>query len=652
MNRLREWMLRVGGMFRKRQKDAELAEELAAHLEMLVEQNVERGMTPQEARRAARIALGGGEQIKEAVRQQRGLPWFESLIADVRFGFRILRKSPGFTTVAILTLALGIGANTAIFSLIDALLLRSLPVSNPQELVFLKWAAPKLPHFHSISGYGDCAGGIPAGGCTFSLPFFNELRGRTALFSSVAASGYNAGITVVGSGPASVAQGLLVSGNYFDMLGVRPLLGRTIEASDDQSSAAPVVMLSYGYWLEAFGGSLSAIGKSVDLNGVPTSIIGVAARKFTGLTPGNTPDVWLPLSLRARIDPYWKPSDEDSGSLWLLIVGRLSPGVPIGKAQAAVSLLFHNEMVHGAEPLSTEVDAPSATLVSTQTGLVGARGIYSRPLFFLMAAVAIILLIASANVAGLLLARSATRQKEIALRLALGAGRGRVIRQLLTESMLLSGFGGVAGIFLAFWGVQTIVAFISSSESRPLGIAASIDMRVFAFTAGVVIFSGVLSGLAPALRGMRVDLTPALKEGSSSRGRTGRRWLNAGNFLVIVQVGLTMIVLAGAGLVVRTLQNLREVDPGFETANLLNFRVDATLAGYKGSEIDAVYRGIQDQLRFLPGVLSVSYSAHPLLNNGLTINDLHLPGTPDDSSVEADFLQVGPDFFATMKIPV
>ena len=424
----------------------------------------------------------------EKTREMWGWASLERLWQDVRYGLRMMRRSPGFTAVAVLTLALGIGANTAIFSLIDALLLRSLPVRDPQQLVLLKWSAHKFPKFHSISSYDDCQdrySGDNATGCSFSHPFFDELQGQANIFSSVTASGGNLQLDLSGIGPASILQGLIVSGNYFDTLGVRPSVGRLIEPSDEEPAATPVAVLSYGYWQREFGGSLSVVGKTVGLNGVPTTIVGVAERRFLSLTPGNGPDAWLPLSLRLRLSNGWDPKQEEAGHVYLLIIGRLKPGVSRGQAEAAASLLFRNEMLYGAQPFSKEADAPAVALVPAQAGLNGgARGRYSTPLFIVMLAVGIVLLIGCANVAGLLLARSAARQKEMALRLALGAGRGRIVRQLLTESILLSAFGGALGILLAVWGAHAIVALLASGSTRPLGLDASIDVRVLLFTGG------------------------------------------------------------------------------------------------------------------------------------------------------------------------
>ncbi len=592
-----------------------------------------------------------------------GLAVIETIWQDLRYGLRMLRKSPGFTAVAVVTLALGIGANTAIFSLIDTLMLRSLPVRDPQQLVLLKWSARKSPNFHNSSSYGDCIsrfGGDNPSGCSFSHPFFEDLKSQAGIFSSITAFGGGIQLDLSGNGPASIVRGELVAGNYFDTLGVRPAFGRMIVPSDEDPSSPPVAVLNFGFWQREFGGSPSVVGKTVELNGVPTTIVGVAEQRFVSLTPGNVYDAWLPISLRPRLSPRWNPANDDAGAVWLVLVGRLRKDVPIGKVESAVSLLFHNDLIHGTspqsnEPFSKEEDAPTVNLEFAQTGLVGARGRFSKPLYILMLAVGIILLIACANVAGLLLARSAGRRKEMALRLALGAARGRIVLQLLTESVLLSTFGGALGILLAIWGSHAIVALVATSSTRPLGIDSSIDVRVLLFTAAISGLTGIVFGLAPAARGMRVDLTPALKEGTGSLGGTGvsrGRWLSVGNSLVVLQVTLTMIVLVGAGLLVRTLQNFKNLDPGFDTSNVLNFGINPTLAGYNGMKIDNLYQSLQGQLRAIPGVTSVSYSMVPLLTGSMSGTGFHLSGTPEKSVIDSAYLPVGPNFFSTMKIPL
>jgi predicted permease len=678
----------------------------------------------------------------------------------MRFGLRMLLKSPGFTAVAVLTLAFGIGANTAIFSLIDAVLLRSLPVENPAQLVLLKWSARKAPNIHGMISAGDCPsdlghGGLNPTGCSFSEPMYREIA-LANIFAGTAAFANTGRLDLTGNGPASVINGQLVSGEFFHTMGLRAAAGRLIDGSDDTPAAAPVAVLNYGYWQSAFGGSREVIGRTIELNSVPFTIVGVAEQRFTGITPGSDYDVWVPLSNQKKLNPLQgmqdplggKERETDAGFWWLTIVGRLKPGTAAAQAQAVVSGMFRNEVLHGAvqlfaggkmgalpmataggpsmaasaaapgvmpvqggsgnipigmhragasggaaaaqpagngktqftlnaplqgtapavggvhaggseapsaaKTLATADDNPQVTLVSAQTGLTGTRTRYTDPLYVLMLTVGIILLIACANVAGLMLARAAARQKEMAVRLALGAGPARIMRQLLTESVMLSVMGGALGILFAYWGAHAIVSFVSSNQTRPLGFATDVDLRVLGFTVAISLCTGIIFGVAPAFRSARVNLTPALKEGegsSAGAGHASGKWLSAGNFLVVTQVALAVVVLVGAGLLVRTLQNLRSVDMGFDAHNILIFGIDPTLAGYKGARADALYRDLQGRLAETPGVKSASYSMMPLLSNGLMISMFHWPGAPADQTAEADTLDVGPNFFETLHIP-
>lgn len=642
---------------RRKQREAELNEELESHLRMAASDRVQRGENRKQAEHSARVEFGNVTVVRDVTRDTWGWRWFSDFLEDTRFGLRVLRKNPGFTAVAVLTLALGIGANTAIFSLIDALMLKSLPVQNPQELVVLQWSARHKPEFSIFSSYGDCDSAFieeNASSCSFSPPFFDELRAHSGTFAGLTAFGGDIFVNQSGSGPASIVTSQVVAGNYFEVLGVRPALGRMLQASDDSVSAAPVAVLNYGYWQSAFGGSPSVVGKTVTFNGVPTTIVGVAERRFVSLTPGNVADVWLPISLRPRMVPSWDPREDRADSIWMVIIARLKPDVSREKAATAVDLLFRNHMLHGEKPLSKEADNPRAQLLPAQTGLVGVRGSYSTPLYILMLAVGIILAIACANVAGLTLARAAARQKEMALRLALGAGRWRIARQLLTESVLLSAFGGALGVVIAYWGAHAILKFVAGSSPRPLGLEPTLDTRVLLFTAGISLLSGIVFGLAHAARGTRVDLTPALKDatGGSASGPARGGWLNLGNLLVIAQVALTIVVLAGAGLLVRTLQNLRNIDPGFDTSNILNFGVDFHLAGYKATQADIAVGDLQKRLTAIPGVISVSYSSDELLADDLSTTIFKKTDSSSEPEINSDILQVGPDFFSTMKMPL
>jgi predicted permease len=583
-----------------------------------------------------------------------------TLLQDLRYSLRMLRKSPGFTAVALLTLAMGIGGNTAIFSLIDGILMRGLPVEDAQHVVVLRWSARKAPDIHSQSGYGDCGRGQlsrngESSGCSLSMPFFNDVGSQVSAFSSVAAFANAGQIDLSGNGTASVLRGQAVSGGFFPLLGVRAAAGRLIEPSDDSFSAQPVVVLNYGYWKRQFGGSASAVDKTVRLNNVPFTIIGVADPRFDSLSPGRVYDVWVPLSVLPQINPHpWvKARTTDIHSWWLVVIARLKPSVGRLQAQAAVTTVFRNDMLHGAKPLSKSEDDPKVDALPAQSGLAGATTEISGELYVLMMAVGIVLLIACANVAGLLLSRATARQKEIAVRLALGAGRRRIVQQLLTESVFLSLGGGALGILFAIWGTRALVTLFTGSSDEPFGFSPGIDGRVLLFTFAAAVLTGIIFGFAPAFGGTRVDLTPALKEGtrsSAAERRAGGRWFNLGNGLVIAQVALAVIVLVGAGLLVRTLRNLRNVDPGFDTRNLLTFGLDPTLIGYKTPQIDAFYRDLQQRIGAIPGVESVSYSNSTLLSGDLWETGFHLEGTPKDQESDADYLPIGAGFFSMMHM--
>jgi predicted permease len=644
---------------RRKQREAELDEELQSHLRLAAGERVEHGENRAQAEQNAHAEFGNAALVREVTRDTWGWGWISDLQEDVRFGLRVLRKNPGFTAVAVLTLALGIGANTAIFSLINALMLKSLPVQNPQQLVVLQWTARHQSEFRNSSSYGDCDAKFTdenPRSCSFSRPFYDELRAADSeLFSGITAAGSEVELDLSGNGAASIAHGRVVAGNYFEVLGVRPALGRMLQAADDLPAAAPVTVLNYGYWQSEFGGSPAVLGKTITLNGTPTTIVGVAEKRFASLTPGTVIDAWLPLSVRPRVLPRWDAKEDGADSIWMVIIARLKPGVPREKAEAAVNVLFRNGMLHGEKPFAKEADDPRVQLLPAQTGLVGERSRFATPLYILMLAVGIILAIACANVAGLTLARAAGRQKEMALRLALGAGRWRIARQLLTESLLLSACGGVLAMAIAWWGARAVLRFVETGARRPMGFEVTLDTRVLLFTAGISIVSGIVFGLAHAARGSRVNLTPALKDAtgsSTAAGRLGSGWLNLGNSLVIAQVALTIVVLAGAGLLVRTLQNLRNIDPGFDTNNLVNFGVDLRIAGYKGAQADLAIGEIQKRLSAIPGVTSVSYSSMELLTDGLWTTSFKNPGGASPVTVDSDMLQVGPDFFSTMKMPL
>ncbi len=645
-------------MTRRKRMLQELDEDIRDHLDRETQDNIERGMTPEEARYAALRKFGNVTRIKEETHEVWSFVWLEQLLRDIRLGLRMLRKSPGFTAVAILTLALGIGANTAIFSFIDAVLLRSIPVKDPRQLVVFNWSAHRKLDLHGHSDYGDCADQAGIGDCSFSIPFFKTVRTQSDSFSGVGAFAGPMAVDLSGNGAASMVRGLYVSGDFFSTLGVDTFIGRPLALSDDSPSAPPVIVLSYAYWVRAFGAAPSAVGRTVRLDSTTATIVGVADPNFTNLTPGKLLDFFMPFSLADTVrGESWRNQDllSDPANWWVVILGRLKPGVSIGQAQAAATTIFRNEMLHGAPPFFKSEDAPALTLLPAQAGLNGESSHIAPALYVTMIIVAFILLIACANVAGLALARSAARRKEMAVRLALGAGRARIVRQLLTESILLSLVGGALGVLLAVWAVDAISKLLSNSPGAPFLTNVALDWRVLAFTIAITFATGMLFGLTPALRGSRVDLTPPLKESASSlsgtAGHTGRGF-RPGDALVVAQVALSVVVLIGAGLLVRTLQNLRSIDPGFDPQNILLFGIDPSLAGYTDQQTQQLYDRLQQRFASLPGVESVSYSEDALLDGGWSAGSVHIEGAPPKEYANTGELPVGLNFFSTMRIPV
>jgi predicted permease len=645
-------------LFLRQRQERELDEEVRSHELLLADENIREGMNPQEAQRHARLELGGVEQVKEEVRQVRAGHLLETLLQDVRVGLRMLRKNPGFTTVAVVTLALSIGANTAIFSFIDAVLLRAIPVTNPQQLLVFSWSAHRRPELRGHSDYGDCADQTGIGDCSFSIPFFKTARTQAKTFSGMAAFGGPFSIALSGNGAANIVHGLYVSGDFFSTLGVNTFIGRPLAPSDDSPSATPVIVLNYAYWVRAFGAAPSAVGRTVRLDNTTATIVGVADPHFTNLTPGKALDFFMPFSLADTVRGEWWHGQNrlaDPANWWIVLLGRLKTGVSLGQAQAEATTIFGNEMLHGAAPFFKSEDAPAVILRPVRSALDGESSQIAPGLYLTMVIVAFVLLIACANVAGLMLARAASRQKEMSVRLALGAGRARIVRQLLTESVLLSCAGGALGVLVAVWGVDAISKLLSDSPGSPFLVLVAPDWRVLAFTVGITFLTGILFGLAPALRSSRVDLTPSLKESASSvpgaAVYTGRRF-RLGDALVVAQVALSIVVLVGAGLLMRTLRNLHSINPGFDPRNILLVGINPNLAGYTDLQTQQLYGNLQQRFAALPGVLSVSYSEDALLSGGWSADSVHIDGAPAKQYANSGKLPVGLNFFFTMHIPV
>ncbi len=653
-------------------RETEIVEEVAQHLEDRYRELMAGGAAEIEARRMALEELSDGDLLAQALRRVEheapsipdvpgggmGGGFWTGIGEDFRFGLRVLRRSPGFAAVAMLTLALGIGANAAIFSLIDAVMLRPLPAPHAQSLVILKWSARQWPNTGAYYAWSGCPAKAhgpsepAAEGCTFSYPMFEQIRAENQIFSEIFAMIPSPQLEVSIDGNAGFAGGEFVSGEFFPALGIRTALGRAIGPSDDLPAAPPVVMLSYNYWQGQFGGSPAVVGKRIVVNGVPFSVAGVGPRGFLGLDPGLVDDLWLPFSTRALVTPYvFKATD--ATAWWLMIGARLRPRVAAAQAQAEAEVVFRRGVTGGASPALKLADAPHLELISMARGLTTLRKRFADPLFLLMVAVGLVLLIACTNVASLMLARMAAREKELAVRCALGAGRWRIFRQLLAESLLLAAAGGLWGILLAYLGARSLAAFLSANWYSPLEINVLPDVRILGFALAIATLTGILFGLAPALRSGRIDVAPALKEspmsplGSSAAGKR----FGLGNVLVVAQVALSILVLVGASLLVRTLINLATLNVGFEARNVILFGLNPELSGYKGERLANLYSELQQHLSAIPGVSAVGSSSVPLISGGYMTEDVFYPDQPGQST-QVDVLNVGQNFFETMRIPL
>jgi predicted permease len=574
---------------------------------------------------------------------------FDSLLKDIRYSARGLFKRPAFTIVALVILALGIGANTAIFTLINAVVLKPLPVSKPEELVLFNDGASE----GTRTSDGDVR---PGRWDLFSYASYRYFREHNQSFQELSAfrsgeSRISVRRTDVQSAEAERASAHLVAGNYFAVLGVNAMQGRVLTNADDSPGAPPAAVISNGYWKQKLNADPQAVGKSILLNNTAFTIVGVMPPEFFGTRVRRSPDYWLPLAFQPEIE-LRKSTLEDKNTYWLNMVGRLNPGVSIEQAQAGINAQLHQFLTEQAGSQLTDdnrlaIQNSYVSLAPGGRGLSGLRSNYSRALKMLMVIVALVLLIACANVGNLLLSRAAARQAEISLRQALGASRWRLVRQLLTESLLLAAIGGVLGILIAQWGVSVLVTLVAATS--PLDVKP--DTTVLLFTLGISFVSGVLFGIAPALRATKIDLTTALKE-KSARGRKSR--FNLGSALVVTQVAVSLALLVGAGLFSRSLIKLQQEDLGFNRENVLLASVDMRLAGYKPDQLSGVYRQLYDGLSALPNVQSATIASYSPMSgtsrsSTITVRG-YTPAKGEDTTV-TDLL-VGPRFAETLDVPV
>jgi len=550
----------------------------------------------------------------------------------------MLLRQKGVTAIALLSLALGIGANTALFSIVDAMLLKMLPVKDPARLVLFRSMAPRE---FSVGSYTGNSNTDQATGqrtmTSFAFQSFKRMREQESPLSEVFAFG-NVGLTVNADGQADVASGQAVSGNYFRGLGVQPVIGRVLTDEDDIPNATAVAVLSYRYWQLRFGGDKSVVGKQINLNNVPFTVIGVTTPGFEGtMGVGSSQDVTVPIAWEPQLYVDKQRSNMNgAGVWWLRIMGRLKPGATPEQARGQLENSFLQSVIEHRTARQTQAQANNGNPISNLDpkqyphlfidpggqGEMNTRRYYAPSLYLLLGVVGLVLLIACANVANLLMSRAASRQKEIGLRLALGASRSRLIRQLLTESVLLSVIGGILGILFAIWIKDGLLAVNDWGGRGMRSLDTRLDLRVLGFTIALSLLTGIVFGIAPAWRSTRVDLTPTLKDGGRGSSSVHRSLLSRG--LVVLQVALSLLLLIGAGLFVRTLRNLQKVEPGFNTQNLLLFGVQPSLIGYKDEKLTQLYSQLSERIEAISGVQAVTFSRQALLSQGASSSSVYL----------------------------
>jgi predicted permease len=589
------------------------------------------------------------------------LHFFEPFAQDIKYAFRSMAGSKLFTSMAVLSLALGIGANTAIYSFMDGVMLRALPVKHSEQLVILNWRAKTeapVVHSHWGSNYDE-----PGGGTTspnFPYPAFQLLRDHNDVLSSLFGHAGGGRLNLVIDGSAELASGQYVTGGFFSGLGVPPAAGRLIGPDDDRMGAPPIAVIANDYWHTRFGASPSVVGKHIQINGTSFTIAGVSAPEFYGVSPDSKPSVFLPIANIGLTHPTDGQNMFREGTYyWIELMGRLKNGVTLQQAQSQLAGPFHGFVESTATKDRERADLPSLWLQEGGSGVDSLRRQYSKPLWILMAMVGLILAVACFNIANLLLARAASRRREIALRLSLGAGRFRIIRQLLTESVVLALLSGIAGIGVAALCIRFLLLLLTNGNDN-FTVNVRLDWRVLSFTLLIAFVSGIFFGLAPALQATRVDITPALKEtrASESHGKARRFGLRFGlsQILVVAQIGISLLLVVAAGLFVRTIANLHSVNLGFNAENILIFTLDATQAGYKDAALKQFYKELEQRFQTIPGVRSATSSDIPLVGGWSRSSSIAAPGIPDPPEGQrgpnSSIAQVGPTFFETMEIPI
>lgn len=612
----------------RRKRDRDLDEEISIHLRMAANDRGEE---------ATRSEFGNLGLIKELTREMWGFGSWEALVNDLRYALRLLGKNPGYALTAILSLALGIGANTAIFSLIDSIMLKSLPVHNPGELVSIG----------DPSAIGSVHGGDARNVAIFSYPFYKRFREQSGVFTGAYATGRSERLNLEGSAERPLAR--FVSDNYFSVLGVSPLLGRTFT-----SALEPVVVISHAYWERHFQQAQDVIGRKIRINGTSFTVIGVTPREFFGDIVGYQSDIWLPIEAQPLANPG-RNYLNDPKTQWLLLMGRLAPGVSLAQAATvtnSVGLGILKEQVHSnSSPGQTDALDPERISVQLAAGgFSRIRRSFSKPLITLMALVGLVLLICCTNVANLQLARAASRAREIGLRLAIGASRPRLLRQLMTESLALSVAGGVAGLFIAIWVGHLLLGLVARDNRLPLDFHLS--GTTLLFTAALSVAASLFFGLAPALFATKASVASNLKESKGGRSHSGAQRFEKG--LVVFQIVLSWVLLFGSGLFIRTLQNLENSDIGYRRDQLIIVELDPVASGYQGDKLIQLGRRLIDKLGSVPGIERASISENGLFSGTESTSGLMVEGfTPRaDTDKESHSDRVGPGYFETIGTPI
>ena len=647
---MREVMSRILAMFRCRKLNGELDEELRTHLEMAAEEYQRRGLSADDAWRKALRDFGGVTQVRETVRMREGLVWVENVRRDVAYALRMLKKSPGFAAVAIGSLALGIGANTAIFSIAKHVLLDRLNVPHAGELRLFAWQSGRNSAVHSTWGDWD-ASPHSVDSTSFSYPVYQLLRTQNHALLDLFAFKNLGRVNVTVKNEAEVVQGDLVSGNFYDQMEVQPQLGRAIQPADDKLGAAPVATISDGYWTRRFNRSPAAVGATILVNLVPVTIVGINPAGFTG-AKGTliSPEIFLPFSVQPTVYPYHAETSllASDRVWWMQIMGRLKPGVDEASAQAALNVALQ-AAVRATMTVKKDESVPQLALLDGSRGMNESGRKLARPLWFLMALVGLVVMLACANMANLLLSRSAARQREMSVRLALGASRARILRQVMTESLLLALLGGLAGLLVGWLGRNAILAMLSSPVES-IAVQGGFDWGVFAFNAALSILTGLLFGLAPAWQSTRAQVSTTLKDAAQTVTRWRRGF--AGKAIVGFQVALSTLLVVAAGIFLRTLINLDRVDPGFDTKNLVLFELRPPQSQYTGEKQIQLFQQITDRLGAVPGVERVSATSIAPLSHSYENDDFKVVGAKTDKDDAVNNSTVGEQYFATFRVPM